>query len=187
MTVLELPPEVAAVVQNFLTCEFTTLGKGGVPIAWPTLPIYWAERGLFVIASPAALSQKAANVRRNPRVSLLYSNPAGSGLARPPAVLVQGDACSPDEVLTGTTGVDPGLVAAFVAQGLRLTRTQPGTRLYLANPLTRYVMGWYFIRVIIYVTPRRITWWPGGDFDSPPHVLEASDVGIVGADLYVPA
>ncbi len=158
MTVLELPPKVTSVVHNFLTCEFTTLGKGGVPIAWPTLPTYWPERGQFVVASPVALSQKAANVRRNPRVSLLYSNPAGSGLDHPPAVLVQGEARAPEGVLTGTAGLDPGLVARLVEQGRRLMRTQPGMRMYLANPLTRYVMEWYFIRVFIYVTPRRITW-----------------------------
>ena len=177
MAELELPSEVAAVVDHFLTCEFTTLGKGGVPISWPTLPTYWPERGQFVIASPAALSQKAANVRRNPRVSLLYSNPTGSGLHQPPAVLVQGEAYAPEGVLVGATGLEPSLAACLAQQGRRLMGSQPGIRLYLANPLTRAVMEWYFIRVFIYVTPRRIIWWPGGDTQRAPQVLEVPHVG----------
>ena len=184
MTQLELPSEVQAVVQNFLTCEFTTLGKGGRPITWPTLPTFWPERGQFVVASPAALSQKAANVRRDPRVSLLYSNPTGSGLRHPPAVLVQGEAQSPEGVVTGTAGLEPGLVACLAEQGRRLLRTQPGMRLYLANQLTRAIMEWYFIRVFIYVTPLRITWWPGGDWETSPQVVEAP---YVGANREIPA
>ena len=176
MTCLELPPEVEAVVNCFMTCEFTTLGKGNVPIAWPTLPTYWPERGQFVIASPAALSQKAANVRRDPRVSLLYSNPTGSGLASPPAVLFQGEAYSPDQIFTGIAGLDPQLVGHLARQGKRLMGTQPGMRLYLANPLTRYIMEWYFIRVFVFVTPCRLTWWDGGDFESQPHQRELSHV-----------
>lgn len=176
MTCLELPPEVEAVVSRFMTCEFTTLGKGSLPITWPTLPTYWPERGQFLVASPAALSQKAANVRRNPRVSLLYSNPTGSGLANPPAVLFQGDARSPDQIFTGVAGLDPVLVGHLARQGRRLMGTQPGMRLYLANPLTRYIMEWYFIRVFIFVTPRRLTWWDDGDFERQPHYLELPHV-----------
>jgi hypothetical protein len=48
----------------------------------------------------------------------------------------------------------------------------------------RAIMAWYFIRVIIYVTPRRLTWWPSGDFDRPPHSLE---VPHVEADRALPA
>ena len=176
MMPLNVPPEVEAVFHNFMTCEFTTLGKGGVPIAWPTLPIYWPERGQFVIASPVALSQKAANVRRNPRVSLLYSNPTGSGLANPPAVLVQGDALAPEQVMADAASFDPELLPHLARQGKRMLGTQPGLRIYLANPLTRYVMGWYFVRVFINVTPRAITWWEGGDFKRVPHSQEAPHV-----------
>ncbi len=171
-----MPPEVEAVFRSFLTCEFTTLGKGGVPVAWPTLPTYWSERGQFVIASPVALAQKAANVRRDPRVSLLFSNPTGSGLASPPAVLVQGVAQAPDRVLTGAAGLELDLLAHLSRQARRMLGTQPGVRLYLANPLTRYVMEWYFVRVLIFVTPRRLTWWDGGDFERSPHTLEAPNV-----------
>ena len=177
MTILELPAEVEGVFQSFLACEFTTLGKSGVPIAWPTLPTYWPERGQFVIASPIALSQKAANVCRDPRVSLLFSSPIGSGLADPPAVLVQGEEYSPDRVVVATAGMEPTLVARLGEQGRRLMRKQPGLRLYLANPLTRYLMEWYFLRILIFVTPRRVTWWQHGDFARPSNCVEVANVG----------
>jgi hypothetical protein len=184
MTPVALPAAIEAVFNNFMTCEFTTLGKGGVPIAWPTLPTYWAEQGQFVIASPVALSQKAANVRRDPRVALLFSNPTGSGLVDPPAVLVQGRAHSPDQSLAGTAGLHPQVVAHFARQGRRMLGTQPGLRLYLANPLTRFVMEWYFIRVFIYITPSRLTWWAGGDFERTPQHWE---VPHVATDQALPA
>jgi hypothetical protein len=176
MTHLALPAAVEAVFQDFLVCEFTTLGKSGAPITWPTLPTYWPERGQFVIASPLALSQKAINVRRDARVALLFSSPTGSGLADPPAVLVQGDASSPDQVVVGTAGMVPDLLARLAEQGRRLMGKQPGMRLYLANPFTRYLMEWYFLRILIFVTPRRITWWPGGDFTRPSEFWETTDV-----------
>ena len=179
-----LPSEVEAVFGSFLTCEFATVGKGGCPVALPILPTYWAERGQFVLASPVALAQKAANVRRNPRVSLLYSNPTGSGLVSPPAVLVQGDGQAPDQVVTGTTGLDPALLTALAADSRKMLRKQPGMRVYLANPLTRHIMEWYFLRVLIFVTPRRITWWDDGDLARPAHSLEGPNVS---ADRQIPA
>jgi hypothetical protein len=184
MMPLTVPVEVDAVFRNFMTCEFTTLGRDSMPITWPTLPVYWAERGQFVIASPIALAQKAANVRRNPRVSLLFSNPVGSGLVHPPAVLVQGDGYAPEEIVTSTAGLDPELLAHLAHEGQRLLGTQPGLRLYVANPLTRFVMGWYFVRVFIFVTPHQISWWDDGDFDLPPHCME---MPYVETDRALPA
>ena len=63
----------------------------------------------FTITTSIALAQKAFNVRRNPRVSLLFSDPTVSGLTNPPAVLVQGDAVSPDEVETSLLGFEDEL------------------------------------------------------------------------------
>jgi hypothetical protein len=41
-----------------------------------------------VITTSIGLPHKAYNVRRNPRVALLYSDPTGSGLDSRPEVLV---------------------------------------------------------------------------------------------------
>jgi hypothetical protein len=55
------------------------------------------------------LTAKAFNVRRNPHVSLLFSDATGSGLTDPPMVLVQGDAAVSDQILTSFNGLEAEL------------------------------------------------------------------------------
>ncbi len=97
---LVLPPEVGEVFRKFRTCEFSTLARDGAPITWPLVTLWRPEEGRFVLTTSIGLPQKAFNIRRNPRVSLLFSDPTASGLENPPAVLVQGDAEAPDEIRT---------------------------------------------------------------------------------------
>ena len=103
---------------------------------------------------------KAANVARDERVSMLFSDATGSGLAGPPTVLVQGTARVADGVQTW--GEDLGALLGRVA------RMQPNSRWFSRTPLMRWFMDWYYMRVVIYVTPTRVTWWPGGDTSVPP-------------------
>ncbi len=177
MPLIQVPAHVEAVFREFFTCELTTLGRDGTPITWPLLPIYRPAPLQFVVLTPVGLSRKAVNIRRNPRVSLLFSDPTGSDLVDPPAVLVQGDAEAPDTLTTSLAAFDEDLRAAMVAQTRKLLRRQPGMRLYTMNPLARYLMDWYFIRLAIYVRPRRILWWEGGDVSRPPHKWVVSHVG----------
>src|SRR4051812_26941125 len=92
-------PDVMAVLERYRTCEFATLGKDGVPIAWPTATLYRPD-GTFLITTSIALPQKAYNIRRDGRVALLFSEPTASGLAGAPQVLVRGTAACPDEIVT---------------------------------------------------------------------------------------
>jgi hypothetical protein len=100
MTALELPGELGAVICEFRTCELSTLARDGGPVTWPTTPLLQPEEGRFLITKSIGFPQKAFNIRHNVRVSLLFSHPTASGLTNPPAVLVQGDAEAPDEVIT---------------------------------------------------------------------------------------
>jgi hypothetical protein len=97
-TVLDLPSDVHAVLAGFVTCEVATLGRDGTPLAWPAVPLLLPERGQVLLTTTIGFPAKAANLRRDPRVSLLYSNPTGSGLESPPSVLVQGTATVSDSV-----------------------------------------------------------------------------------------
>ncbi|MDQ4078155.1 MAG: pyridoxamine 5'-phosphate oxidase family protein, partial [Chloroflexota bacterium] len=106
---IRLPTEVEKVFNEFLTCELTTFARDGTPITWPILPIYRPQPFQFLILTPIGLPQKAFHIQRNPHVSLLFSDPTGSGLVNPPAVLVQGDAEVPDEILTARETADEGL------------------------------------------------------------------------------
>lgn len=167
--VAELPPEIEGVFEEFRTCEMSTLARDGTPITWPTLPFWYSDEKRFTITTSISLAQKALNVRRNPRVSLLFSNPTASGLENPPAVLVQGDAEAPDEIQASVAGFEEELRKVYARQ--------PASRVYGNDPLTRYFMDWYFMRLMIHVTPLRILWWPGGDFWREPFELETMDVG----------
>lgn len=169
MSKLSLPPDIEAVFHEFRTCEFTTLAKDGTPITWPTLPFYFADAGRFIITTSIGLPQKVFNIRRTPRVSLLFSDPTASGLTKPPAVLVQGDAVAPDEILTSIKGVEALLKRSF--------ERQPSSVIYSSNPLMRYLFDWYYMRLTMTVTPRRIAYWPGRDFSQPAQEVEAQYVG----------
>jgi hypothetical protein len=48
--------------------------------------------------------------------------------------------------------------------------------MYGANRLTRYLMGWYYMRLYISVRPRRILFWPYGDFTQEPLEVEVDHV-----------
>ena len=169
MNSLTIPPDIEKVFREFRTCEFATLARDGTPIVWPTTPLYLAERGQFLITASIGLSRKVTNIRRNPHVSMLFSNPTGSGLTHAPAVLVQGDAISPDEVYTWSEDLE--------VFWRHLGRLQPASRMFSSNPVTRYLMDWYYMRLLIYITPRHIRWWPEGDFTGAPQTLGAGHVG----------
>jgi len=165
MTTFNLPCDVEAVFYQFPHCEFATLGKDGIPIAWPTCPLYLPETGRFLITASIGWPQKAFNVRRNPHVSLLFSDPSGSKLSHPPAVLVQGDANIPHEVVTWNDDLER------VWSLLYQRRPAEGSAIIPSS------MDWFYMRLLIYITPRRIRWWPDGNFERIAQEIEVSHVG----------
>ncbi len=164
LAALSIPAEVEAVFRAFRTCEFSTLAKDGTPITWPTLPFWDAGKQRFIVSTSIGFPQKAYNVRRDGRVSLLFSEPKASGLERPPAVLIQGDATAPDEIITTFTGYEEGLRQTF--------ERQPGGMIFSSNALIRHFADWYYMRLLIFITPRRVLWCPGGDMTGEPLRIE---------------
>ena len=163
MRTFNLPTELEAVFREFRTSELSTLAKDGTPITWPITPLYQPEKGSFLITTSIGFPQKAFNIRRNPRVALFFSDPTGCDLVDPPAVLVQGNAEAPDLV---STVMDFEAPARVVAQ-----RQSTGVS-SINRPLMRYLFDWYYMRLPIYVTPRRLLWWDQGDFRRLPHEME---------------
>jgi hypothetical protein len=162
-----LPPEVEEVFREFRTCEFSSLARDGTPITWPVVGLWQPEEARFVLTTSIGLPRKAFNVRRDERGSLLFSDPTASGLQDPPAVLVQGDAEAPEEIRTS-----PGHLREYWH---KIFRTQPAGKMYGANALMRYLFDWYYMRIYIYVKPKRILVWPDSDFTNTP--LEVDHVG----------
>lgn len=171
MEAVDLPLGVQSVFREFMTCEFATIGKSGAPIAWPVMPVYQSEPLRFTLPTAIGLSQKAANARRNPRVSLLFSDPTGSNLGDPPAVLVQGDATVSDEIFSSLSQVDEPLRVALIDQAQKMFARQPGIAAYASNPISRFLISWYFIRLGVFVKPRRILWWEHRDFAQAPREM----------------
>jgi len=167
-----LPLEVQSVLREFRTCEFTTLSKGGKPVTWPVSALYLPDQGRFLLTTSIGFPQKAFNIRRNSKVSLLFSNPTASGLTNPPAVLIQGNATATDEVVASINEVE----------GLRefwrdkIYRRQPAAARASDSALMRQMMDWYHMRIIIHVTPRAVYWWPEGNFTQPAQKIEAAHV-----------
>lgn len=167
MSVIGAPDDVEAVLSGFATCEFATVALNGTPVAWPVVPLYQPERGRFLLTTTIGFAAKAANVRRDPRVSLLFSDPTGSGLSAPPTVLVQGTATVGEQIET----VSDDLLAHWA----RVNSLQPMSRFFCSTPPARWFMDWYYMRLLIHVTPRRISWW--ADPAAVPARMELSDVG----------
>ncbi len=149
---LSIPSDAIAAIDAYRTCEFLTVTKSGVPIAWPTVSAQDAD-GTFTITTSIALPQKAFNVRRNPQVALLFSDPTSSGLQETPQVLIQGSAVCPDEIVTSV------LRAREV--WLRIFERQPKSAADSTNPISRWLMDFYYMRLLITTTPTTVTVRPG--------------------------
>jgi nitroimidazol reductase NimA-like FMN-containing flavoprotein (pyridoxamine 5'-phosphate oxidase superfamily) len=160
---------VEAVLREFRTCELSTFAKDGTPVTWPVSTLYQRDKARFLFTTSIGLPEKAFNIRRNPRVSLLFSDATASGLADPPAVLVQGDAEAPDELVAETE--------EFEEMARLIFPRQPAAEAYSANGIMRRLFDWYYMRLAIRVTPRRILWWDRGDPRGVPHEARGGDVG----------
>lgn len=160
---MTIPDTLVAVFHNFRTTEFSTIAKDGTPITWPVTSVYEEDKQEFILFTAIGLPQKAYNIRRNPKVSLLFSEPRASGLTSPPAVLVQGDAQVADTITT-LEGIEPIWAKIY--------RFQPSAKMMSGSPLMRYLMDWYYMRLKIRVIPRRVLWWEKGDFSQRPQEVQ---------------
>lgn len=155
-----LPAPVAEVLAAFRCCEVSTLTAAGAPVTWPAVALHLPEQGQLVLSTSIGFPVKALNLRRDPRVSLLFSDPTGSGLTDPSHVLVQGHARVSDDVRTW--GGD------LTAHWARVGALQPVSRFFSRTPPVRWFMGFYYQRLVIHVTPSRVRWWPHGDTTRAP-------------------
>jgi len=161
------------IIDRYFTCELTTLSRDGSPSTWPVTPRLLSD-GRLLTTTSIGMPQKAYNIRRNPKVGLLFSEPTGSGVAQPGAVLIQGDATAEDRIVTDvSTDADVAALMETVA------RRQPAGNIW-STWVGRRVMWPYYVRLLIYVMPRRAFYWPTRDFTQAPQELELSEVRRVG-------
>ena len=75
----ELPEEVWSVLDRSVTVEYTSLTRAGAPIMVPVTPYVSDDRTTLDVSTGLTYPTKAERARRNPKVSLLYSDPSGYG------------------------------------------------------------------------------------------------------------
>jgi Pyridoxamine 5'-phosphate oxidase len=85
-----LPLEVQQVFDRFRSTAYTTVDERGQPVCWPATPSYSPGDPCIDVRTAPGDRDDAAAVRDNPKVALLFAEPAGCGMDDPPQVLVQG-------------------------------------------------------------------------------------------------
>ena len=158
-----LPEDVQEVFERFMTTEYTTIDRRGQPITWPVTPYYRAGAEAIDVTTGLGYPKKARDAERDPKVALLFSDPTGSGLERPPAVLVQGSADVDDRDLDANRR---RYVRESVEKIAAFGGRRPPERLQRA-------LGWYFTRIYVHVRPERVLTWPRGDFSGEPQLYDA--------------
>jgi len=157
------------IIHEYRTCEFTTVSRDGSPQTWPVSPLL-LEDGRFLIATSIGLPQKTLNIRRNRKVSLLFSEPTGSRITKPGAVLIQGDATAEDRIVTDISS-EPDLAALAETVFAR----QPAGS-FMITWVGRRLFPYYYIRILIRVTARRAYFWPTRCFASAPEHIDLKEL-----------
>jgi hypothetical protein len=156
------PAELLEAAERFLTTEFVTIDAAGRPIVWPVTPYFRPDDDCIDVTTGVGYPKKADDAARNPRVALLFSDPTGSGVADPPAVLVQGTARVDDEdVAANRRRFESELQAKLPA----LAALAP------KDPLRR-MFSWYYDRIYLHVRPERVYVWPRGDLEAEPTLYD---------------
>jgi hypothetical protein len=155
-----LPAEVQRVFERFITTEYTTIDSSGHPITWPVTPYYGPGDGAIDITTGLGYPKKADDAARNQRVALLFSDPTGSRIESPCAVLVQ-----------GTAQVDDSdLVANRERYSREALAKLPAIKSMYPPKAIRGLFNWYFMRIYVYVRPERVFVWESCDFTRDPQL-----------------
>lgn len=156
------PEAVLALFERAITCEYATLTRRHRPITYPVTPYLGEDGRTLDVSTGLTYPAKAERARHNPNVALLYSDPVGSGLAKPPVVLVFGLATVRDANLQRNTD-----------RYMRLSMWKVSSAYKGLPPFLLRRMPWYFARIWVQVTPLRIQWWPAGEIGGQPQIWRA--------------
>jgi hypothetical protein len=158
-----LPQEVRDAFERFITCEFTTVDAAKQPITWPVTPYYRQGDPTIDVTTGLGYPKKADDARAHPSISLLFSDPTGSGMESRLKVLVQGTAIVDDADLKANAD-------RYISEsGEKLPATR---KMHPPKPL-RGMLNWYYARLYIKVRPERVFLWPEGDLAEEPVVHDA--------------
>jgi hypothetical protein len=126
-------------------------------------PYYRPADPCIDVTTALGYPKKALDARANPKVALLFSDPTGCGLERPPQVLVQGIA-----------EIDHRDLDANRERYRResLEKLPAVKKLYPPKFAERF-LDFYFTRIYVHVRPERVYVWPEGDVTHEPRLYDA--------------
>jgi Pyridoxamine 5'-phosphate oxidase len=157
-----LPSDVQRVFARFITTEYTTVDRRGQPITWPVTPYYHQGEGCVDVTTGVGYPKKADDARANPHVSLLFSEPNGSGMDSPPMVLLQ-----------GTARVDEDDRRANAQRYAReATAKLPAFTSQMPPKPLLGLFAWYLERIYVHVWPERVYVWPDCDPTREPTLYD---------------
>ncbi|MGO8950791.1 MAG: hypothetical protein ACLQUY_24690 [Ktedonobacterales bacterium] len=158
----QLPDWMYHAIEESFTCQFASTTARDIPVALPVfLNHFDPDTGTLIISSPVVM-KRVENVRRHPKVAILFS-PAGTGSAEPKHVLLVQGLAEVDD-----TNLELGWKRYFAGWA----RRQPSARESL--PRMEQVIPGYTKRAVIRVRPTRILGWPDGNVQQSPLVMEVS-------------
>lgn len=156
MTLRDLPERVRELLLNSLHFHFATVSGEGVPIDTPLMLFPADDLSIISGATGLAYPVKAERARRNPKVGLLIEG-------------------KPDEPVVCVTGMAAVRDADIQANVIRYLAETGHYSVGVSRPweITRRAI-WYWARIIMEVTPRRILWWDNlAAMDRRPQMWEA--------------
>jgi nitroimidazol reductase NimA-like FMN-containing flavoprotein (pyridoxamine 5'-phosphate oxidase superfamily) len=160
-SIAETDPQIVETLENALICEFTVVSPSGRPITHPLLPLYNYEESRLYVTSSVLFSKKLDHIKKNPKVSALFSNREGIRVSPYRTVLVKGIA------KVGEEDIHHGWEKL-----LPLWRKKEP---YIDNFVKmRYALPLFWDRSIIEIHPSKLYLWPNGDTGNPPKVFEVS-------------
>ena len=171
-----LPDDVQRVFEGFITTEFTAFDSTGMPVTWPVTPYYSPGAHTVDVTTGVGYPKKANDARANPKVSLLFSDPTGSGIDDAPMVLVQGTAAVDDDDLDANAD-------RYARESIEKL---PAIKEMTPPAFIRRTMGWYYKRLYVRVRPERVYVWPGGDIGAEPRLLDTHVEEVRSAHAEVP-
>lgn len=159
-----LPDKVVHLIRSSSLTQFATVSGAGVPIDTPLLVFPPEDLSTIDVATGLAYPAKAARARRNPAVGLLLEG-------------------GPDEPVVSIAGVAAVRDSDIEANALRYISEVGayGTALHHPWEVAREAV-WYWSRIIIEVTPKRVLWW-----DDPAAMDQAPQRWDAPADQAYPA
>ena len=143
--------------------------RDGSPQTWPVSSLLLRD-GRFQLCTSIGFPQKAFNIRRNPKVSLLFSIRPVADYRTRAAVLIRGDAVAEDRVIADMTS-SPGLVDLMRT----VIERQPSSK-FMSSFAGRLLFPSYYWRLAIDVTPVHAFFWSTIDFAAPPERIDLKEL-----------